>query len=162
MATKRKRQDFVKRLEVQLKMLRARRFDKLDVELVVDEWEGVVGCYRGEVRCRAKRLIVILMRSYYVYGDWNDLEEWDTLREALKESPSLAKCAAADIRSAYKSARLGAELHGVHGWPERCPWRTLDELGAAVKARYKEYRALEWTGNVDFGDCRRVPRQSNR
>jgi Domain of unknown function DUF29 len=161
MDRKRERVDFVKRLESQLRALRGGCFDELDVELLIDEWEGVVAQYRGAVRDHAERLIQILMRPYYVHGDWNDLYfEWDMLRSALKDSPSLAKRAAADIRSAYRPARLRAELHGEHGWPKRCPWKGLDDLLAAVKARNAEYIALERAGDADFANLHRAPWKS--
>jgi len=70
--------DFVKWLQGQLKAFRACRFEELDVEVLGDELESVVGKYRHEVRDRAERLFRILMRREYVYGDWNDLRfEWD-------------------------------------------------------------------------------------
>jgi hypothetical protein len=56
----RKRVDFVKWLESQLKAFRARRFEKLDVEALGCELESVVGKYRSEVRRRAERLILDL------------------------------------------------------------------------------------------------------
>ena len=77
--------DFVKWLQSQLKAFRARRFEQLDVEVLGDELESVVEKYRYEVRDRAERLISILMRREYVYGDWNDLRfEWNMVRSALK------------------------------------------------------------------------------
>ena len=142
-------------------MFRARRFEELDVETLGDELEGVVATYRREVKERAERVIAILMRREYVYGDWDDLRgEWDMLREAIKESPSLAKTAPAQIKRAYRSARLSAELHGEGRWPATCPWRTLEALRRAVRARDREYRALEQKGDPDFRSLRRVTSKS--
>jgi len=136
--------DFVKWLQGQLKAFRAGRFEDLDVEVLGDELESVVGKYRSEVRERAERLFRILMRREYVYGDWNDLTgEWDILLEAIKDSPSLAKTAQAQIKRAYRSARLEAELHGEGVWPAKCPWPTLEALRRAVRARYREYLTIE-------------------
>jgi hypothetical protein len=161
MATKRKHADFVKFLASQLEALRTRRFDELDVETLVDEMESVVGQYRHAVGDHAQRLIEILMRPYYVYGDWNDLHfESDMLHGALKDSPSLAKTAAAEIKHAYEMARLRAELYSEPGWlqewPKRCPWKTLKDLLAAVKARDAEYLALERAGDEDFANLHRA------
>lgn len=161
MAMKRKPADFVKFLASQLEALHARRFDELDMETLVDEFESVVGQSRYALRDHAERLIEILMRPYYVYGDWNDLHfESDMLHSALKDSPSLAKTAPAEIKDAYEMARLKAELHGEPGWPKRCPWETLKDLLAAVKARDAEYRALEQAGDADFANLRRSPWKS--
>jgi hypothetical protein len=158
---KKKHPDFVKWLESQLKAFRSRRFEKVDVEAVGCELEAVVGRYRSEVRRRAERLIPILMRPYHVYGDWDDLRfEWDVLLEAIKDSPSLAKRAAVDVRRAYRGARLSAELHGKDGWPKRCPWKTLEDLRAAVGAQHRRYLALERAGDADFGGLRRAPWKS--
>lgn len=150
MSKKKAPADFVKFLQSQLKAFRARRFEKLDVEVLGDELEGIVGRYRFEVRERAKRLIEILMKREYVYGDWTDLYgEWDMLSEAIKDSPSLAKTTPAQIKRAYESARLAAELHsisdldGEEAWPTKCPWPTLDALRRAVKVRYREYLTIE-------------------
>ena len=153
--------DFVKWLQGQLKAFRARRFEQLDVEVLGDELESVVEKYRYEVRDRAERLISILMRREYVYGDWNDLRfEWDVLCGALKESPSLAKTAPAQIKKAYGYARITAELHGEGVWPAKCPWPTLEALRRAVRARDREYLALERKGDPDFCDLRRAPWKS--
>lgn len=152
-----KRVDFVKWLASQLKAFRARRFEKLDVEAVGCELESVVGRYKHAIRHHAERLIPILMRSYYVHGDWNDLHfHWDMLHGAIEDSPSLLKRAAAEIKSAYELARLEAELHGEGGWPRRCPWKSLAEFRAAVKARDAQYLALERACDADFANLRRA------
>ena len=153
--------DFVKWLQGQLKAFRARLFEQLDVEALGDELEGVVATYRREVRERAERLIAILMRREYVYGDWTDLwSEWDMLCEAIKDSPSLANTAPAQIKRAYRYARVNAELHGEGRWPATCPWRTLEALRRAVRARDREYRVLEQKGDPDFRSLRRAPWKS--
>ena len=153
--------DFVKFLQSQLKAFRARRFEELDVEVLGDELESVVGRYRYEVRDRAMRLISILMRREYIYGDWDDLRlEWGILCDAIKESPSLTKTAATQIKRAYRHARVNAELHGEGRWPATCPWRSLEALRRAVRARDREYLALERKGDPDFGGLRRAPWKS--
>lgn len=88
--------DFVKWLEGQLEAFRARRVELMDVEALGKELESLVGRYRHEVQERAKRLIPILMRQEYVYGDWDDLTgECDMLCGGIKESPSLGRTATA-------------------------------------------------------------------
>jgi hypothetical protein len=69
------------------------------------------------------------------------------LCSALKESLSLAKAAAAQIkRAAYGHARITAELHGEGVWPAKCPWPTLEALRRAVRARDRGYLAIERKG----------------
>jgi len=144
MSKKKQPIDFVKWLQSQLKAFRARRFEDLDVEVLGDELESVVGKYRSEVRERAERLFRILMRREYVYGDWNDLTyESSMLNLTLKDSPSLAKTAPAQIKRAYRLASGEAELHGEGVWPAKCPWPTLEALRRAVRARDREYLAIE-------------------
>ncbi len=151
--------DFVKWLQRQLAAFRARRFEQLDVEALACELESVVGRHRHEVRHHAERLFRILMRREHVYGDWNDLRfEWDLLRSALQDSPSLAKTAPAQITRAYGDARLSAELHGEGKWPAGCPWRTLEALRRAVRARDREYLALERKGDPSFLGLRPIGR----
>ena len=153
--------DFVKWLQGQLKAFRARRFEQLDVEVLGDELEGVVAIYRREVRERAERLFRILMRREYVYGDWTDLtSEWDMLLEAIKDSPSLVKTAPAQIKAAYQLARFKAKLQCDGGWPATCPWPTLEALRRAVRARDREYLALEQKGDPDFRGLRRAVSKS--
>jgi hypothetical protein len=145
-------------LQGQLKAFRARRFEALNVETLGDELESVVGKYRHEVYHHAKAVIAILMRRHAVYGDWTDLQgDWDMLLWAIKDSRSLAKTAPAQIKSAYRSARLEAALHGEGQWPARCPWRTLEALGRAVRARDRAYRALERNSDPDFANLRPIP-----
>lgn len=161
MAKKKAPADFVKWLNSQLRAFRARRFEKLDVEALACELEGVVGGYRGEVRHCVERLIAILMRPYCVYGDWDDLRgEQDVLLSALEDSPSLAHGAQARIKRIYRNVRLRAELHGQHGWPKKCPWKRLKDLLAAVDARNAQYLALERARDADFENLRRAPWKS--
>jgi hypothetical protein len=165
MVTKSKCRDFTKHIALQLEALRARRFAELDVETLVDELESVVGRYRHEVYHHAKKLIRILMRPYYVYGDWNDLHhEWFMLCSSIEDSPTLAKAVPADIKEAYKHTRVAAELYGDHGdgWPKKCPWKTLKDLRAAVDAQNAEFIALERAGDADLAALRRAPWKSRR
>lgn len=83
--------------------------------------------------------------------------EWDMLRSALKDSPSLANRATADIKRAYEHAIVVAELHGEAGWPKRCPWKSFQAFRAAVGARNAQYLALERAGDAGFGGLRRAP-----
>jgi hypothetical protein len=128
--------DFVKWLQSQLKAFRARRFEDLDVEVLGDELQGWVATYRYAVEEHAERLIAILMRREYVYGDWNDLMyESSMLDFAIRHRPSLAKTAPAQIKGAYRLARGRAKLHGEGIWPAKCPWPTLDAFRRAMRAR---------------------------
>jgi hypothetical protein len=152
--------DFVKHLEHQLRLLRDRRFEELDVDTMIGEFEGVVGHYRGEPRRHIRGLIAIVLRDYDVYGDWTDLKgHMDILRWALEDSPSLVKVLDAELPRDYEGARLGAALHGEPDWPETCPWRSAPELFAAVAARDEDYLQLE--RSVGFGD-HRAPRSGGR
>jgi hypothetical protein len=155
--------DFVKWLQSQLDAFRDRRFEELDVDALACELEPVVGKYRSAVRRHAHRLFRILMRPYYVYGDWNDRNfERSMLGFALKDSPSLADTADSDIAEAYSHARVEADLHGESGWPEECHLKTLEALFAAAEARDAEYIALEQEGDADFASGRCAPWKSTR
>ncbi len=79
---------------------------------------------------------------------------------ALEYSPSLAKTAASQIKRAYQTARLEAELHGEGRWPAKCPWPTFEALRRAVRARDRAYRALEWKRDPDFCGLRRATSKS--
>jgi len=80
---------------------------------------------------------------------------------ALKESSSLAKTAPAQIKRAYGYARITAELHGEGRWSAKCPWPTLEALRRAVRARDREYLALEQKGRTSVASCA-APHRSRR
>ena len=82
------------------------------------------------------------------------------LLEAIKDSPSLAKTAPAQIKWAHQSARLSAALHGEGMWPAKCLWPTLEALRRAVRARDREYLTLEQKGDPDFASLRLAPWKS--
>jgi len=153
--------DFVKYLQRHLNAFRAHQFGKLDVETLVDELESVVGRYRREVRDHAERIIQILMKREYVYGDYTDLwSEWSILTWTIIDSPSLIRTASVQIRRAYESARLHAALHGGGEWPKQCPWPTLRALRRALRMRHREYRELERKGSLSGLHPTSMPRQA--
>jgi hypothetical protein len=49
-----------------------------------------------------------------------------------------------------------AEIYGEVGWPKRYPWKTLEDLRAAVEARGAEYLALDRAGDSIFPNMRRA------
>ena len=88
------------------------------------------------------------------------LLDTNVLSKVIKASPSLANTASAEIKLAYRRARVEAELYGDGRWPARCPWPTVKALLGAVRARDRQYRALEQQGDRDLASLRRAPWKS--
>ena len=77
-------------LQSQMTALQAGNREALDLPLLASEFESIVGGYLNEVHKRAEIIIGILMRTYWVYGDWTELKlQRDLLLGALDDSPCL-------------------------------------------------------------------------
>jgi hypothetical protein len=144
--------DFVLHLQAQLTALQTGDRESLDLALLADEFETVVGNYRYAVGEHARIIIGILLRPYWVYGDWTELRlQRDLLLAALEDSPSLLHSADPQVAAAYEPARCTARLSGQHDWPETTPWPTLQTLLAAVECADQHYLALEQAHDPRFG-----------
>ncbi len=151
--------DFVQLLQTQLAALQAGDRDALDLPLLADELEPVVGCYRNEVREHAEIIIGILMRTDWVYGDWTELKlHRDLLLGAMDDSPSLMGSADMQVVAAYEHAHGIAVLHGLHYWPETTPWPTLQMLLDAASDADIRYLALEQAHDTRFARLEPIPK----
>ena len=73
----------------------------------------MVCSYRYAVREYAEIIIRILLRPYWIYGDWTELKlQRDLLLAALDDSPSLLSSADQQVVAAYEHARCTARLLG--------------------------------------------------
>jgi hypothetical protein len=151
--------DFVLLLQAQLTALQAGDREALDVPLLADEFEAVVGSYRHAVREHAEMIIGILQRPYWIYGDWTELQlQRDLLLGALDDSPSLLSSADEQVITAYQHAHSTARLQGQHHWPDLTPWPTLQTLLDAVEQANQHYLALEQAHDPRFASLEPIPK----
>ena len=151
--------DFVMLLQSQLTALQVGNREALDLPLLASEFESVVGGYRNEIQERAEIIIGVLMRTYWVYGDWTELKlHRDLLLGALDDSPSLMGSADMQVAAAYEHAHGIAVLHGLHYWPETTPWPTLQILLDAASDADIRYLALEQAHDARFARLEPIPK----
>ena len=133
-------EDFYVWAERQATLLRARRFDELDLDNLVEEVADLGGALRRAVRSRVRTIIAHLLKLEHspaidprpgwrqtVVTRRNDLQDALTL--------SLRRETAAALDELYHGARLEAEIalrdHGEHAaadaLPVACPY-TLDRI----------------------------------
>lgn len=106
--------DFFEWTRQQASLLRERRFDKLDLENLIDEVESVGSSERREIRNRLTVLLCHLLRWKYQPGLRGDswLETIDEQRRMLQDivttSPSLRSYLHVEAGNMYRSGRLEA------------------------------------------------------
>lgn len=129
-------QDFNLWIEQTVDLLKARRFDQLDIENLIDELESMSKRDRREIVSRLKVLLLHLLKWRYQPGQrsnswrssiWNNREE---ISQILKDSPSLRNYPSTVMAKAYASARQGAAIEtglALETFPDISPF-TVDEI----------------------------------
>ena len=106
--------DFYLWTQSQAELLRERRFDKLDLENLIEEVASVGGSERREIRSRLTILITHLLKWKYQPGarssGWRGTidEQRDSLDQVLASSPSLRRYPAEVFDLCFTSACLKA------------------------------------------------------
>jgi hypothetical protein len=128
-------QDFNQWIEYTIELLKAQRFDELDIENLVDELESMSKRDKREIFSRLKIVLAHLLKWKYQpgkrSGSWrasirNNRED---LAQLINDSPSLKSYPAQIIVDAYASARLdAADETGLElqVFPLHCPF-SIDE-----------------------------------
>ena len=151
--------DFVMLLKSQLTALQTGNLEALDLPLLASEFESVLGGYSNEIHERAEIIIGILMRTYWVYGDWTELKlQRDLLLGALDDSPCLLSSADSQVTDGYEHASCTASVHGEHHWPKASPWPTLQMLLDAVGNANQRYLALEQSHDRFLAQLEPIPK----
>jgi Domain of unknown function DUF29 len=140
-------QDYSRWIEQTVELLKARRFDELDVENLIDELESMSKRDRREIVSRLKVLLMHLLKWRYQparrCASWeitirNQREE---IAQILQDSPSLKSYPAAVLEQAYDSARQNAASEtglGVEVFPGECEWAIADILDEAFLPENEE------------------------
>lgn len=132
-------EDFARWSSEQAMLIRAGRFDEVDLENVAEEIESLARSDRKEIRTRQEVLLRHLLKCEFQPNKrkegWRTtiVEQREQIKLLLEESPSLKSFPASQIDWCYRLARLKAA--GETGLPEdsfprECPYtaaQVLDE-----------------------------------
>jgi hypothetical protein len=126
--------------QTQAALLRAGRFDELDLANLIEEIEDVGGALKRSVRKRTTTIMVHLLklqhsRSPEPQAGWRDTIRTQRTRLLIDLTPALRRLLAADLANLYTRARHDADGslrdHGEQGaadsLPASCPY-TLDQI----------------------------------
>ena len=129
-------EDAVAWLENQIGLLRARKFDQLDIDNLLEELEWIVRNARNELKSRIEVLLLHLLKCQFQperkSGSWVATIEEQRARIAdrLQDSPSLRRHLAQHIATGFARAARRASIEtGLprSAFPAECPY-TPDAL----------------------------------
>lgn len=132
--------DFYKWTQVQASLLKKNKFDKVDLENVIEEIEALG---RSDKRKLYSLLVVLLqhlLKNSYTIENKGNSKSWDAtifnskigIQHLLKDSPSLKPILKEILDDAYSEARELAIIETNSGhkeeiFPTQCPWE-LEEI----------------------------------
>jgi hypothetical protein len=129
--------DFYAWIQEQVRLLRERRFDDLDLDNLVDEVESVGKSEQREIRSRLEILTAHLLKWRFQPGgraaSWRAtiLEQRQRIADIVHDSPSLQDFQRNQVASTYRAARLlAAKDTGIAFglFPEECPFAAREVL----------------------------------
>jgi hypothetical protein len=129
--------DFFAWTQEQAQLLRARRFDDLDLDNLVDEVESVGSSEKREIRNRLKGLITHLLKWKYQPArrgtSWRRTikSHREILADIVQSSPSLRPYLLHAISAAHQGATVDAsEETGLAAgvFPDECPFSAIEIL----------------------------------
>lgn len=135
--TVRYEEDFNLWTEQMVELLRARRFEELDIDNLLDELESMSKRDKREIVSRLKLILMHLLKWSYQPdqrgASWettirNNREE---IIQILRDSPSLKSYVATVLEQAYASARKNAASETgllIGEFPEKCPFAIAELL----------------------------------
>ena len=115
----------------QAALLRARRFDQIDLAHIVEEIEDMGKSEKRALESYLEVLLLHLLQWVYQPAfrgrNWRltIIEQRKRLQKHPRENPGLRSKLAASITDAYDFARTGAEKQtglALTTFPEQCPW----------------------------------------
>jgi len=120
----------------QAALLRARKFEEIDLEHLIEEVEDMSKSERRALESFLETLLMHLLKWQYQpthqgrSWELTILEQRRRLERHLKKNPGLKGVLPESINDAYELARFGAAKEtGLHlnTFPEECPW-TYDQF----------------------------------
>lgn len=129
-------EDFSLWIEWQIEALRARAYEQLDLDRLLEELEGILGSAKRELRHRLQVLTMHLLKCQFQperkSASWRAtiaMQRFE-IEGLLEESPSLRRLVADRAQAAYRPARsmaaLETQLPLTH-FPEALPY-SVDQL----------------------------------
>lgn len=133
-------EDFNGWIQQTVDLLKARRFEELDVDNLIEELESMSKRDKREILSRLKVLLMHLLK--WQYQPSRRTASWETtirnhrdeIAQILQDSPSLASYPAAVLAQAYVSARKNAASETgltIATFPEICPFAIAEVLDEA-------------------------------
>lgn len=128
--------DFLVWTSAQIELLRAKQFDRLDLENIIEELESMARAERREFKHRIEQLIMHLLKCKlqpdHISGSWlgTIYEQRRSITDLLKEMPSLKPQLDFYIAQTYATAvgRAARETHlPKSAFPATMPF-TKDQL----------------------------------
>lgn len=123
-------QDFALWIDDTVAKLKARQFDQIDLENLIEEVESLGRRDKRELRSRFRVLLNHLLKRCYV-NSTNDFRGWEVtireqrneLRGLLEQSPSLKSDFSQEFDELWQSALSEArEDYPATEFPDRCPF----------------------------------------
>jgi hypothetical protein len=129
--------DFYKWTQVQASLLKKNKFEKVDLEHVIEEIESLGKSERSELKNQMIRLLMHLLKVKY--QPTKHTKSWDKsignakieIEDILLENPSLKREMPKVFEEAYQSSRKRAAIETsleLKNFPVKCPWELKDIL----------------------------------
>jgi Domain of unknown function DUF29 len=133
-------EDFNGWIEQTVDLLKARRFEELDVDNLIDELESMSKRDKREILSRLKLILMHLLKWQYQPSQRST--SWETtirnnreeIAQILQDSPSLKNYPALVLAQAYRSARHTAAIETempIESFPSECLFAIADILNEA-------------------------------
>jgi hypothetical protein len=139
--------DFLAWIEATAQLLKQKKFNKLDIENLIEEVEDLGKNQRRELKSRLRVLLMHLLKWQYqpnfrsypdTKNDWNE-NSWartittqrNDIQDLLSDSPSLYNSFMQDLEDSYKKARFNASKETrleVSTFPESLPYNQSQVL----------------------------------
>ncbi len=130
-------EDFNRWIEQTVDLLKARRFEALDLDNLIDELGSMSKRDKREILSRLKVLLMHLLK--WQYQPLQRSASWETtirnnreeIAQILQDSPSLKSYPSLVLEQAYQSARQNAASETrlpIESFPEACPLAIADLL----------------------------------
>jgi hypothetical protein len=131
--------DFYKWTQVQASLLKKNKFDKVDIENVIEEIEALGRSDKTKLYNLLVVLLHHLLKNNYALENKGNSTSWDStilnsrtgIQRLLKSSPSLKPILKEIIDDAYEQARalavIETDILKEDLFPETCPW-SLKEI----------------------------------
>lgn len=139
--------DFYKWIQVQASLLKNKKFDKLDLENIIEEIETLGRSDKRKLYNLLVCLLQHLLKNEYTPENKDNSKSWDStilnsrvgIKQLLKDSPSLKPFLKEIIDDSYKQARelaiIETDILKDDVFPESCPWN-LNEILPEIEKKY--------------------------